>query len=112
MPLLEVSENDFGLLLYKAMQTAREGDTLKAISEINEILNNNKRYVQAWNELAKLSLIRLDKKAAVKALKKINTVVTVEKLKKNISEIIKLTEKEKFNDALTALAKLKLEKQY
>jgi hypothetical protein len=109
---IEVSDSDLGFQLYKAIQTAQNGDTAKALADLFDITKTNRKYIDAWNEIVKLSLKMRDKKTALQGLKKISGIVTVEKLKNNINYIMKLTETDNYEQALSELTKLKFERQY
>jgi hypothetical protein len=109
---IAVSDSDQGYRLYKAIEMAKQGDTVNALSELNELTILNKRNIAAWNEIIKITLSSNDKKAAMKGLKRLSACVSTEKLKNNISKILKLTEQEKYSEALLELKKLKLERQY
>jgi hypothetical protein len=109
---ISVSDSDQGYRLYKAIEMARNGDTANALNELNELTILNKRNIAAWNEIIKISLNSQDKKAALKGLKRLSAIVSTEKLKSNISKISKLAEQGRYDDALSELKKLKLERQY
>ncbi len=109
---IDVSDNDPGKRLFFALQLATKGDTLEARKIIAEITDKNKKFMEAWNEMARFALLQNDKKTATKALKRLLSMAYTKKLKKNIEKSIELTANNNFNEAILIIESLKTEKQF
>ncbi len=105
--IMTVSENDADLRLNNALKILNSGDTLLAIEQMRDIAKENRRYLAVWHHLTLVYLQQNDKVNAIKCLNKLLKLVNSGRIKKTIKEVLHLSEKDRFDDALKKFKDLK-----